>query len=177
MTRDASPRYLGQHVRHLFLRCARPANGWLQVANAGHGVAYWRSGAGDLHELRACSMPLERRWLAEPGQAGSSKRSRQRAPGDGVGQRLPRRPADAAQRAPLVRHPLGAHLRPRAGDQQRSKTRRAPSGGAWRRTRRAALWPLGSRQAASPPLRTSGVPPAPARVGAAIGDAGSRLAV
>lgn len=35
-----------------------PATGRLQFANAGHDVAYWRTAAGVLHELRARGMPL-----------------------------------------------------------------------------------------------------------------------
>jgi serine phosphatase RsbU (regulator of sigma subunit)/anti-sigma regulatory factor (Ser/Thr protein kinase) len=35
-----------------------PATGRLQFANAGHDVAYWRTAAGALHELRARGMPL-----------------------------------------------------------------------------------------------------------------------
>jgi serine phosphatase RsbU (regulator of sigma subunit)/anti-sigma regulatory factor (Ser/Thr protein kinase) len=35
-----------------------PASGRLQFANAGHDVAYWRTAAGELRELRARGMPL-----------------------------------------------------------------------------------------------------------------------
>jgi serine phosphatase RsbU (regulator of sigma subunit)/anti-sigma regulatory factor (Ser/Thr protein kinase) len=47
---------------NMFVTCfyavLNPATGRLQFANAGHDVAYWRTAAGELRELRARGMPL-----------------------------------------------------------------------------------------------------------------------